>query len=106
MKDAAKGLEKALDDAGFFDPEIPVVANVTAGMIRSGDEAKSLLKKQITSPVLWADSMKKMLGSGFDTFVEVGPGRVLQGLLKRVPDVTVYGTQDAEALDRTLSELG
>ena len=105
MKDAAKGLECALDDAGFYEPEIPVVANVTAGLIRSGDEAKQLLKEQVTSPVLWADSMKKLLSSGFDTFIEVGPGQVLQGLLKRVEGVTVYGTHDKEALDKTLSEL-
>ncbi len=60
---------------------------------------------QITSPVLWADSMKKLLDSGFDTFVEVGPGKVLQGLMRKIPDITVYGTDCKEALDRTLSEL-
>ncbi len=105
MNEAAKGLETALDDAGFFEPEIPVVANVTAGFVRSGDEARELLCRQVTSPVLWADSMDRLVRSGFDTFVEVGPGRVLQGLLRRVPDVTVYGTHDAEALERTLTEL-
>ncbi|MCK4504883.1 MAG: ACP S-malonyltransferase [Candidatus Aegiribacteria sp.] len=105
MKDAAKGLECALDDAGFYEPEIPVVANVTADLIRSGDQAKQLLKEQVTSPVLWADSMKKLLNSGFDTFIEVGPGQVLQGLLRRVEGITVYGTHDKEALDKTLSEL-
>lgn len=105
MKDAAKGLEKALDDAGFFEPEIPVVANVTASMIRSGDEAKRLLREQMTSPVLWADSMTKLVDSGFDTFVEVGPGKVLQGLLKRIPDIRIYGTDSREMLDRTLAEL-
>lgn len=102
MKDAAKGLESALDDAGFYEPEIPVVANVTADLIRSGDEAKRLLTEQVTSPVLWADSIKKLQKSGFDTFIEVGPGKVLQGLMKRVKNVTVYGTQDREALEETL----
>ena len=102
MKDAAKGLESALDDAGFYEPEIPVVANVTADLIRSGDEAKRLLKEQVTSPVLWADSIKKLQKSGFDTFIEVGPGKVLQGLMKRVKNVTVYGTHDREALEETL----
>jgi [acyl-carrier-protein] S-malonyltransferase len=105
MKDAAKGLECALDDAGFYEPEIPVVANVTAALIKSGDEAKQLLKEQVTSPVLWADSIKKLQNNGFDTFIEVGPGQVLQGLLKRVEGVTVYGTHDKEALDKTLSEF-
>ncbi len=105
MKDAAKGLESALDDAGFYEPEIPVVANVTADLIRSGDEAKRLLKEQVMSPVLWADSIKKLQRSGFDTFIEVGPGKVLQGLMKRVKDVTVYGTHDREALEETLKAL-
>jgi len=105
MKDAANGLESALDDAGFYEPEIPVVANVTADLIRSGDEAKRLLKEQVTSPVLWADSIKKLQRSGFDIFIEVGPGKVLQGLMKRVKDVTVYGTHDREALEETLKAL-
>ncbi len=105
MKDAAKGLESALDDAGFYEPEIPVVANVTAEFIRSGDEAKRLLKEQVMSPVLWADSIKKLQRSGFDTFIEVGPGKVLQGLMKRVENVTVYGTHDREALEETLKAL-
>jgi len=105
MKDAAEGLEGALDDAGFYEPEIPVVANVTADLIRSGVEAKRMLKEQVTSPVLWADSIKKLRRSGFDTFVEVGPGKVLQGLMKRVKDVSVYGTHDKEALEATLQAL-
>lgn len=49
--------------------------------------------------------MKLMIENGFDTFVEVGPGRVLQGLLSRNRDVTVYGTHDADALKKTLDEL-
>jgi len=106
MKDAAKGLEKALDDAGFYEPEIPVVANVSADLIRSGDEAKRLLKEQVTAPVLWADSIAKLQSIGFDTFVEVGPGKVLQGLMRRVKDVTVYGTHDRDALEETLTALG
>lgn len=105
MKDAASGLESALDDAGFYEPEIPVVSNVTADLIRSGDEAKRLLREQVTSPVLWADSIKKLQNSGFDTFVEVGPGKVLQGLMRKVEGAVVYGTHDREALEATLSSL-
>lgn len=105
MKDAAEGLAKALDDAGFYEPEIPVVSNVTADLIRSGDEARRLLREQVTSPVLWAASMRKLQDLGFDTFVEVGPGTVLQGLMKRVKNVAVYGTHDAESLEATLEAL-
>jgi len=105
MKEAAIGLELALHDAEFFEPEIPVVANVTADFIRSGDESRELLARQVTSPVLWADSMKRLIDDGFDTFVEVGPGKVLQGLLSRNRDVTTYGMHDREAIERTLTEL-
>ena len=105
MKEAAEGLELALRDAEFFEPEIPVVANVTADFIRSGDESRELLARQVTSPVLWADSMKRLIDDGFDTFVEVGPGKVLQGLLSRNRDVTTYGTHDREAIERTLTKL-
>ncbi len=105
MDDAARGLDGPVKEAAFFDPGIPVVANVTASYITGVEESRDLLIRQVTSPVLWADSMKLMIENGFDTFVEVGPGRVLQGLLSRNRDVTVYGTHDADALKKTLDEL-
>ncbi|MCK5133831.1 MAG: ACP S-malonyltransferase [Candidatus Sabulitectum sp.] len=105
MDDAARGLEGPVREAAFFDPGIPVVANVTANYITGVEESRDLLIRQVTSPVLWADSMKLMIENGFDTFIEVGPGRVLQGLLSRNRDVTVYGTHDADALKKTLDEL-
>ncbi|MCD4707647.1 MAG: ACP S-malonyltransferase [Candidatus Sabulitectum sp.] len=105
MDDAARGLEDPVREAAFFDPGIPVVANVTASYITGVEESRDLLIRQVTSPVLWADSMKLMIENGFDIFVEVGPGRVLQGLLSRNRDVTVYGTHDADALKKTLDEL-
>lgn len=105
MEDAARGLEGPVREAAFFDPGIPVVANVTADYITGVEQSRNLLIRQVTSPVLWADSMNLMIGNGFDTFIEVGPGQVLQGLLKRNRDLKVYGTHDAEALKRTLDEL-
>jgi [acyl-carrier-protein] S-malonyltransferase len=106
MEEAAEGLGEALRDAEFHDPEIPVVANVTADFIDTGDESRELLRRQVCSPVLWADSMKRLLDEGFDTFVEVGPGRVLQGLLAKNRDVVVYGTHEREALEKVLLEQG
>ncbi len=105
MQEAADGLAVALRDAEFYDPELPVVANVTARFIKSGDESRELLKRQVTSPVLWADSMKLLIEDGFDTFVEVGPGRVLQGLLARNRDVRTFGMHDAESIEKVLAEL-
>jgi [acyl-carrier-protein] S-malonyltransferase len=105
MEDAARDLKKALKEAAFYDPGIPVVANVTAGYITSGEKARELLSRQVTSPVLWAASMQLMIENGFDTFVEVGPGSVLQGLLAKNRDVRIFGTHDAAAIAKTLEEL-
>lgn len=106
MDDAAEGLWSALVETRFEDPELPVLANVTADYLVSGDESRILLRKQVVSPVMWAATMDRMIDDGYDTFVEVGPGRVLQGLLRRREDVSLYGTQDADALTRTVTNLG
>lgn len=105
MKDAAEGLLHSLEGTDFRDPSIPVVANVTADYIRSGEESRELLRKQVTSPVLWADSIKRLILDGFDTFVEVGPGAVLQGMLRRNREITVYGTDTKEKLDKTINKF-
>ena len=78
---------------------------MTAKFITSGDESRDLLRRQVTSPVLWAESMTLLIEDGFDTFVEVGPGRVLQGLLAKNRDVRTFGTNDGEALEKVLTEL-
>ncbi|MBD3369148.1 ACP S-malonyltransferase [Candidatus Fermentibacteria bacterium] len=106
MEDAAEGLWSALVETRFDDPDLPVLANVTADYLVSGDESRILLRKQVVSPVMWAATMDRMIDDGYDTFVEVGPGRVLQGLLRRREDISLYGTQDADALTRTVTNLG
>jgi [acyl-carrier-protein] S-malonyltransferase len=105
MDEAATGLALALAAEHFGEPSVPVVANVTSEFISSGEESRALLCRQVTSPVLWAASIRKLLGSGFDTFIEVGPGAVLQGLLKGYGSIRVYGTGTAEALDSALEDL-
>ncbi len=105
MQEAAEGLARELDTVTFLDPAIPVVANVTADFIGSGAEARSLLIGQVTSPVLWAASMRRLAGQGFDTFVEVGPGSVLQGLMKGFDGIRVLGTSTRETLDETIEVL-
>jgi len=105
MAEAAEGLAEALAAEVFSEPSIPVVANVTSGFIGSGAESRALLARQVTSPVLWAASMRRLVKEGYRTFVEVGPGSVLQGLLRGFEGLGVYGTGTAEALERTLVEL-
>jgi [acyl-carrier-protein] S-malonyltransferase len=105
MEEASRGLGRELASVELADPEVPLVANVTADYLESGGEAADLLRRQVVSPVLWADTMERLVGDGFDTFVEVGPGSVLQGLLRRNREVSTYGTATADDLDATLEQL-
>lgn len=83
MASAAEGMAKVLDEAAFSDPTPPVVSNVTAATLRSGAALAGELREQITSPVLWVDSLRTMLAAGVGSFVEFGPGRVLTGTVGR-----------------------
>jgi [acyl-carrier-protein] S-malonyltransferase len=84
MAPAQPGLRAHLDGIRFADPTIPVVSNVTAEPVRTGADAKDLLVRQLTAPVLWSASVGTMLREGATTFLEVGPGNVLCGLHKRI----------------------
>lgn len=84
MKKAAEDLKKALDNITIKDASVPVVSNVSAKPANKAAEIKDLLVKQMTSPVLWEDSVRNMASSGVSTFVEVGPGKVLSGLIRKI----------------------
>lgn len=84
MKPADGKLSEALAGVGLKEPEIPLVSNVDAQVHLSPDEIRELLVRQVISPVLWEDSMRAMLAAGIDQFYEIGPGKVLKGLLKRI----------------------
>ncbi|MEC0091445.1 ACP S-malonyltransferase [Paenibacillus macquariensis] len=88
MKSAAEQLEVELNAVSFQEPKISVVANVTAQTVNAGETFRSLLVQQVYSPVLWEDSINYLIGQGVDTFVEIGPGSVLTGLIKKI-DKTV-----------------
>jgi len=83
MESAETGLAGFLESVDFRDPEIPVVSNVTAAPVADGAQARDLLVRQLTSPVLWSRSIGRMVEAGVDRFVELGPGRVLCGLNRR-----------------------
>jgi [acyl-carrier-protein] S-malonyltransferase len=92
MKSAGEELHRALRAADVRDACIPVYTNVTAGPVTASSELRALLHRQLTSPVRWEESIRAMIRDGADTFYEVGPGRVLQGLVKRIsPDVRTAG---------------
>ncbi len=92
MEPARAGLAEALANISIRDAAIPVYANVTAGPATSATEIRDLLVRQVTHPVRWEETMLAMRKDGADTFVEVGPGKVLQGLAKRIlTDGTLSG---------------
>ena len=80
---AEEGLRKCFRSLSFGPPEFPVFSNVTAGAVRDPGLARRLLVRQLTSPVLWSQSMRSMVESGVERFVEIGPGSVLCGLSRR-----------------------
>lgn len=84
MEPARVELEQAIDDTTFNRPACPVYQNVTASPVTDPGELKINLKLQLTSPVRWTQSVKNMIAGGADSFTEVGPGNVLQGLVKKV----------------------
>jgi [acyl-carrier-protein] S-malonyltransferase len=84
MRPADERLAEALADVEIRRPKLPVVSNVDARPHDDPDEIRQLLIKQILSPVRWEDSMRYLLEQGFDQFYEIGPGRVLRGLLRRI----------------------
>jgi len=84
MKPADEQLARVLAETTISQPRIPVSSNVDASTHDSPDDLRRTLVAQVLQGVRWEDSMRRMLADGFDTFYEVGPGRVLTGLLKRI----------------------
>lgn len=92
MISAKEKLESALDTTNFYSSKFPVYTNVTAKPVNTIEEIKSILYEQITSPVRWEETIRNMINDGIEEFYEIGPGNVLQGLVKRInPDVKRFG---------------
>lgn len=90
MKPAEEELAQAIQNTHFSTPICPVYQNVTANAVTNPDEIKQNLIKQLTAPVKWTQTVKQMVSDGALTFTEVGPGKVLQGLVKKIsPEVDV-----------------
>jgi [acyl-carrier-protein] S-malonyltransferase len=84
MEPADREVARALADCPLSAPRIPVISNVDAVAHDDPEEIRELLVRQVKSPVLWADSLVQLIAAGVDRFYEIGPGRVLRGLLKRI----------------------
>lgn len=92
MQSAKDKLSSELDKTHFYDAKFPVYANVTAKPVIKKEESKKLLFEQVTSPVRWEETIRNMLDDGIEEFYEIGPGKVLQGLIKRInPDAKSFG---------------
>jgi [acyl-carrier-protein] S-malonyltransferase len=104
MQSAQNELEKAIYAATMQDAHVNVYANALAKPLRKADDIRAALVQQLTAPVLWTQSVQAMQAAGLDTFIEFGPGNVLQGLVKRTVTgaVTIYGFDTAEQVKAAL----
>lgn len=104
MRPAAERLAAELAAVAVSAPRIPVVRNVDAGLTTSADEVKPFLVRQVASPVRWTDCVERLRREGATLFFEVGPGRVLTGLLKRtLADVRGHAVEDPASLEKALA---
>jgi [acyl-carrier-protein] S-malonyltransferase len=106
MMPAQQRLEPDLRAAKFCALRIPLITNVDAEAISTGDEARDSLVRQVTQPVRWLDSIHEMIESGVTIFVEVGPGKVLTGLLRQIDrSVRALNVEDAASLQATINKI-
>jgi [acyl-carrier-protein] S-malonyltransferase len=106
MKPAASQLREVLDGLNMVDALIPVIANVSAKPMTAAEEIKENLIEQLYSPVLWEDSVVRMIDLGVDTFIEIGPGKVLSGLIKKINrSVKTYSISDEESCQSVIEAL-
>ncbi len=103
---AQQRLEPDLRAAKFNAPRFPVITNVDAEAVESGDEARESLIRQVTTPVRWLESVREMIDLGVNIFVEVGPGKVLSGLMRQIDrSVRVLNVEDAATLQSTIEKI-
>ena len=101
MASAKVKLQNKLNDTEINDASIPVYANVTAKPVQKSNEINKLLFEQLSAPVRWEESITNMIADGATEFIEIGPGKVLQGLIKRInKDVKIRGIEKLEDIDQ------
>ena len=106
MKPAQDRLAIDLEEVAIHDPQVPLVNNVDAALVRSATEVRDGLKRQVTSPVRWTDSMLALRKQGVDLFVEAGPGKVLSGLMRQIDrEARTWPAGDLASLDEAVGAL-
>jgi [acyl-carrier-protein] S-malonyltransferase len=106
MMPAQERLAEALSEVAFQDPRVPLVTNVDAALIRTAEEARASLVRQVSSPVRWRESVELLEREGVRSFVEVGPGKVLSGLVRQTaPQVQCLNVEDSQSLTAARAAL-
>ncbi|HNW93453.1 MAG TPA: ACP S-malonyltransferase [bacterium] len=106
MKPAEERLALELAKTNITQPLVPVVANALGTFVTEPDAIRAALVGQLTKPVLWVDTVQALVAAGIDTTIELGPGQVVSGLVKRIaPEVRTLHVQDIASLEKTLAEL-
>lgn len=106
MNELQEEFAAELDKYPFNEPQIPVVANVTGDYVRTAEEIKEALRRQVAGSVRWTDTMRRLAADGYDTYLECGPGRVLTGFSMKInPDLAVYSCGEAKRVDQMLAKL-
>jgi [acyl-carrier-protein] S-malonyltransferase len=106
MHPVAEVFERHLRQAVFHDPKVPVVTNVGARVVKKKEEIEELLARQIYSRVEWEQSMRRLRGLGVERFVEIGPGRVLTGLMKKIDNQAVcHYVEDGPSLEKLVEQV-
>jgi [acyl-carrier-protein] S-malonyltransferase len=106
MQPAQEEVARVLSGLNLADPAIPVAANVTGSLVTAADAAREALIRQVTGAVRWVDCVKTLVAAGPRVFIEVGPGKVLSGLMKQIdPAQKALNVEDAASLEKTLAEL-
>ena len=106
MQEAGAIFGEYIEDADLNDSSIPVITNVDAELTTSAEDFRAKMPKQIYSSVYWTQTVQKMVEEGVDTFIEIGPGKVLAGLNKKIaPEASVYNVFNKESLESTIAAL-
>ncbi len=105
--EAGRKLREVLEQVTVHTPKIPYAANVTAELVTDASQVKMLLERQVSSSVRWQQSMETMIQEGFDTFIEIGPGKTLAGFMKKINrNVTVLNIEKLEDIEKVQKALG
>ena len=106
METAKENLARYLEKVKIDNPKIPIRCNVSADYMHNKEEVRSALIKQMTHPVKWVDSITKMYSEGINYFIEVGPGKVLKGLIKQIiPEANVFNVFDSNSLQNVVEKM-